>query len=111
MTPLTLTPILDPVAVRATGAATLSEMVIRAGARGDAVALRYPHDGGFAEVTYAELSRRARAIARGLIAIGIEAPRTRARHSPTARSAMCSRRPLTPNWWRRCSGPRLGRAI
>ncbi len=73
MTPLTQTPTLRPVAERATGAATLGEMVLRAGARGDAVALRYPQHGAMVELTYGQLTERARAIARGLIAIGIEA--------------------------------------
>jgi long-chain acyl-CoA synthetase len=73
MTSLTPTRNLEPIAVRATGATTLGEMVMRSRARGDAVALRYPQDGGVTEVTYAELAERAGAIARGLIAIGIEA--------------------------------------
>jgi long-chain acyl-CoA synthetase len=90
MTPLTLTPILDPVAVRATGAATLGEMVMRAAARGDSVALRYPHEGGLVEVTYTELSERARATARGLIAIGIEAgDRVSVLGSTTAHWTLC----------------------
>ncbi len=63
---------LAPVAERATGATTLGEMLMRAGARGDAVALRYPHEGAMAEITYGDLADRARAIARGLIAIGVE---------------------------------------
>ena len=36
------------------------------------MALRYPYAGGVAEVTYGELTDRAFAIARGLIALGIE---------------------------------------
>jgi long-chain acyl-CoA synthetase len=64
---------LAPVANRATGAATLGELVLRAGARGDDVALRYPHGFAATEVTYGELAEVARAIARGLIALGIQA--------------------------------------
>jgi len=73
MNPLTVTRRLRPVAERATGAGTLGEMVMRAGARADAVALRYPDERGYAEVSYGELAERARVIARGLIALGIEA--------------------------------------
>ena len=72
MNPQIETPHLRPVAERATGAETLGEMVMRAGARGDAVALSYPHGGETVQVTYREVADRARAIARGLIAIGIE---------------------------------------
>ena len=57
---------------RATGASTLGEMVIRSAARGDDVALRYPHGGRITEITYGELADRAGAIARGLIALGVE---------------------------------------
>jgi long-chain acyl-CoA synthetase len=67
------TPTLGPVAKRATGAATLGELVLLAAARGDDVALRYPHGTAMTEVTYGELADVARAIARGLIALGIEA--------------------------------------
>ena len=58
---------------RATGARTLSEMVVSGAGRGRDVALSSPHPDGPVEVTYGELVERARAIARGLIAIGIEA--------------------------------------
>ncbi len=73
MNPIAITPVtLPPVAERATGATTLGEMVLRAGERGDAVALRYPQDGATAEITYGQLAERARAIARGLIALGLK---------------------------------------
>jgi long-chain acyl-CoA synthetase len=63
---------LQPVATRATGALTLGEMVLRSAARGDDVALRYPHGAGMTEITYGDLVETVRAIARGLIALGIE---------------------------------------
>jgi len=62
---------LAPLAARVTGATTLGEMVLRAGRRGSAVALRFPCRDGTAEISYAELTREARAIARGLVALGI----------------------------------------
>jgi long-chain acyl-CoA synthetase len=63
---------LQPVATRATGASTLGEMVLRSAARGEEVALRYSHGTGMTEITYADLVETARAIGRGLIALGIE---------------------------------------
>ncbi len=56
----------------ATGARTLGEMVIGGAGRGRDVALSSPHPDGPVEVTYGELVKRARAIARGLIALGVE---------------------------------------
>ncbi len=54
-----------------TGAQTLGEMILRGHDR-DGVALRYRDAGGWKEVGYRELVSSARAIARGLIALGIE---------------------------------------
>jgi long-chain acyl-CoA synthetase len=63
---------LPPVAERITGATTLGRMILSASERGDDVALRHPVGEGFQEVTYRQLGERAREIARGLIALGIE---------------------------------------
>ncbi|MHB1834325.1 MAG: AMP-binding protein, partial [Solirubrobacteraceae bacterium] len=56
---------------RSTGAQTLGEMILRGGAR-SGVALRYKAKDRWRETTYAEFSNSARAIAKGLIALGIE---------------------------------------
>ncbi len=62
-----------PVAERITGATTLGRMIVSASERGEDVALRRPlPQDGFEAITYHELGERARAIARGLIAAGIE---------------------------------------
>lgn len=54
-----------------TGARSLGELVLRAAERHGGVALRH-HDGrGWADVSYAELGRRAREIAGGLLALGV----------------------------------------
>ena len=73
----TVTPIhvnatpLRPAAERATGALTVGRMVLLAAERGEDVALRYPHAGRTETITYARLADRCRAIARGLIALGL----------------------------------------
>jgi long-chain acyl-CoA synthetase len=54
-----------------TGADTLGAMVLRAGAR-DGAALRCKENGGWREISYRELTRSARDIAKGLIALGVE---------------------------------------
>jgi long-chain acyl-CoA synthetase len=54
-----------------TGAQTLGEMVLRSGARGG-IALRYKEAGSWRELSYDQLARTARDIAKGLIALGIE---------------------------------------
>jgi len=61
-----------PIAERTTGASTLGSMILSASERGEHVALRYPDGEVRLEVTYRELGRRAREIACGLIAVGIE---------------------------------------
>jgi long-chain acyl-CoA synthetase len=61
-----------PVADRITGATTLGRMILSASQRGEDVALRRPLQEGFESITYRELGERARAIAAGLIALGIE---------------------------------------
>lgn len=61
-----------PVAERITGATTLGRMVLSAQERGDDVALRYPTPDGEQTITYAQLGERARELARGLIALGIQ---------------------------------------
>jgi long-chain acyl-CoA synthetase len=48
-------------------------MVLAAARRGDAVAMRFPLDGHTASLSYGELGVLSREIARGLIALGIEA--------------------------------------
>src|SRR5690349_10656403 len=58
---------------RTTGASTLAEMVLVASRRhADNTALRYKRDGVWRRVTYKQLGDTARAIARGLIALGVE---------------------------------------
>ena len=63
---------LRPVAERITGATTLGRMILSASERGEDVALRHAGAAGFQSITYRELGDRAREIARGLIALGIE---------------------------------------
>jgi len=55
-----------------TGAQTLGEMLLRSEGRAG-VALSYKDGGAWREISYPELLRSARDIARGLIAIGVEA--------------------------------------
>ena len=62
---------LPPVAERITGAATLGRLILSAAERGDDVALRRPAGERMESVTYNELAVAARAVARGLIALGI----------------------------------------
>jgi long-chain acyl-CoA synthetase len=58
---------------KSTGAETLAAMVLRAAERhGDATALRSKRGGEWHDVSYRELGESARAIARGLIGLGIE---------------------------------------
>ncbi len=52
---------------------TLGEMVLASERRGADVAMRYPLDGHTVSMSYAELGIAAREIARGLIALGIQA--------------------------------------
>jgi long-chain acyl-CoA synthetase len=54
-----------------TGAETLGAMFLRAGGQ-DGAALRYKENGDWREISYRELVRSARDIAKGLIAVGIE---------------------------------------
>jgi long-chain acyl-CoA synthetase len=61
-----------PVAERITGATTLGRMILSASERGDDVALRYPTGEGLRSISYRELGEHSRAIASGLIALGIE---------------------------------------
>ncbi len=56
-----------------TDAATLGAMVLRAASMYEGPAMRYKLDGGWTEISYAQLARTARDIAKGLIAMGIEA--------------------------------------
>ena len=108
MTTITPTPTRPPAVDRPTGATTLGEMVMRAAARGDAVALRYPDEHGVAEVTYGEL-----ADARGIDRSRADRARRRARGSrlrssappaPSGRSAT-SERCAPARWWRRSTTP------
>lgn len=55
------------------GSNTLGAMVLDAGRRGAAVAMRFPLDGERVSLSYAELGVLSRDIARGLIALGVEA--------------------------------------
>ncbi len=63
---------LPPVAERITGATTLGRMILSASERGEDVALRYPDGEGLRSISYRELGEHSGAIARGLIALGIE---------------------------------------
>ena len=56
----------------ATGAASLGHLFLRAAERYDRPALRYKRDGSWADISYPALGAAARAIARGLVALGIE---------------------------------------
>jgi long-chain acyl-CoA synthetase len=56
---------------RSTHARTLGEMVLRSGGH-EGVALSYKEAGQRHEISYAQLQRSAREIARGLIAVGVE---------------------------------------
>ena len=56
---------------RATGAANLAEMALRAGAGHHGPALRFARDDAWTEMSYEELGAAVREIARGLIALGI----------------------------------------
>ena len=57
----------------ARSATTLGRMLLDAAARFDGVALQFPRDGQTVQITYPELGARCTEIARGLIALGIEA--------------------------------------
>ncbi|HVP01031.1 MAG TPA: long-chain fatty acid--CoA ligase [Solirubrobacteraceae bacterium] len=48
-------------------------MILRAGAMYDGPAIRHKPDGGWTEISYPDLARAARDIARGLMALGMEA--------------------------------------
>jgi long-chain acyl-CoA synthetase len=52
--------------------ATVARVVPAAAERYAATALRYPQAGGFVEMSYGELGRTARDIARGLLALGVK---------------------------------------
>ena len=56
---------------RSTGGRTLGEMLLASGDR-DGVALTYKEGGRWIEISYAQLLRSTREVARGLIALGIE---------------------------------------
>ncbi len=63
---------LPPVAERITGATTLGRMILSASERGEDLALRHPGAEGLRSISYHELGEHGRAIARGVIALGIE---------------------------------------
>ncbi len=63
---------LAPVAERITGATTLGRMILSASERGEDAALRYQGGAALRSISYSELGEHSRAIARGLIALGIE---------------------------------------
>jgi long-chain acyl-CoA synthetase len=56
-----------------TGATTLGAMVLRATAQYEGPAIRWRADGQWEEISYAELAGKARAIAKGLIELGVNA--------------------------------------
>ena len=55
-----------------TNARTLGELVLRAGSKHVGAAMWRPVPGGRAEISYGDLERSARGIARGLIGMGLE---------------------------------------
>jgi long-chain acyl-CoA synthetase len=57
---------------RVTPADTLGGLVLEAARRGSAVAIRFPADGRYVSVSYAELGVISRETARGLIALGVQ---------------------------------------
>ena len=63
---------LPPVAERITGATTLGRMVLSASERGEDVALRYPVGEGLRSISYSQFGEHSRAIALGVIALGME---------------------------------------
>ncbi len=64
---------LPTVAERITGATTLGRMILSASERGEDVALRYPRGEELCSITYRELGEQSRAIARGIIGLGVNA--------------------------------------
>ena len=95
---------LRPVAERITGAATLGQMVLSTSERGDDVALRHPaRGGGERTITYRQFGRHAREIARGLIALGVDAgevvsilSKTRAEWTLCEAGAVCAGAVIAP---------------
>jgi long-chain acyl-CoA synthetase len=57
---------------QSTGARTLGELILRAGERIGVSALRDKQDGAWVDIPYDRLAREARAVARGLIGLGIQ---------------------------------------
>ncbi len=72
MNPATLAASLPPVEERSTGAVTLGRLVLSASQRGEDVALYDPRRTPDHSVSYAQLGRGARDVARGLIALGVQ---------------------------------------
>ena len=72
MASTTTTGTVPPVADRITGATTLGRMVLSASERGEDVALRYPVGEELRSISYRQFGAHSRAIACGLIALGIE---------------------------------------
>ncbi|MGH2840007.1 MAG: AMP-binding protein, partial [Solirubrobacteraceae bacterium] len=56
-----------------TGSKTLAELVLNAAATHRGTALRFPDGGGWRELSYPQLGADVRAIAKGLMALGIQA--------------------------------------
>jgi long-chain acyl-CoA synthetase len=50
---------------------TLASLILDAAARFSGTAMRYPHDGGWRRTSYPELGADTRALAKGLIALGV----------------------------------------
>src|SRR2546421_1626453 len=83
---------------------TLGEMILAAAERHSASpVLRWKEDGRFAEMTFAELGRAAREIARGLVALGIEGGdrvavlcNTRPEWTLVDTGALCAGAPVVP---------------
>jgi long-chain acyl-CoA synthetase len=63
--------VLTGVAARAVGGRTVGAMVLAATAQHEGVAIRHHAEGGWQEMNYDELGSRARAIACGLLGLGI----------------------------------------
>ena len=68
---------------------TVSSMILAATAAYNGTALKHPHGEGWREISYPELGRSVREIAKGLIALGVK---------PGDRVASCPTRAPSGRW-------------
>jgi len=93
----------DTATTSAAPARSLATLVLDAAARFGGTAMRYPHDGGWRRTSYGELGADVRALAKGLIALGV-APgervailsNTRAEWTLADFAAMCAGAAVVP---------------